>query len=134
MNKADKLLEVGENISFEVKGEKVEFMIKPLKNKELLEIMKLAENQDTESMMLKMVFYSLHKDDPSFTMDQVRELPYLFDFLKVITKVNHLEDLFDFQAREGRRKSDPNQISVPKLNKNTFVVGNSPRQALPPLR
>ena len=102
MNKVDRLLAKGEEIKF---GD-VKFNIKPLKNKELLEVMKLAEDKKTDLMMTKMIFYSLNRDDPSITMEQVNDLPYMFDFLKVITRVNHLEDLFDFQSKGGRQMPD----------------------------
>ena len=117
MSKIDRLLGKGEKISFKVGKEDIEFSILPLKNRELLEVMKLAEDKNIEEMMTKMVFYSLNKDDPTITMEQVKEMPYLFDFLKVITRVNHLGDMFDFKKKQEIEPS-PKKMSVEDLNKN----------------
>ena len=79
MNKIDKLLGIGEKVKFKVGKEEVEFNILPLKNKELLEIISLETKDDMENAILKKIFYSLHRDDPTVTIEQVKEMPFLLD-------------------------------------------------------
>ena len=100
VSKASRLLAKGELVSFETESGMVDYNIKPLKNKELLEVIELGEKNDTRSMMLKMLYFSLIKDDPEITITDVENMdaPYLIQLLKIIQKVNRLEGLFDFQA------------------------------------
>lgn len=113
MSKVSQLIGKGEKIEFETENGKVEFLIKPLKNKELLEVVELAEKKDNKSMLIKLMYYSLQKDDPTITEKEIEDMDtsFLLDILKIITKVNRLEGMFDFQV--GGQSSNPPALKKP---------------------
>lgn len=120
MSKISQLIGKGEKIEFDTENGKVEFLIKPLKNKELLEVIDFAERKDTKDMLLRLLRFTLQKDDGSVTDQEIEnmETPFLMQLLKVITKVNGLEGMFDFQAG-GQSISPP--LSFRKQGQDSIV-------------
>ena len=112
VSKASRMIAKGEMVSFETENGTVDWVIKPLKNKELLEIIDLAEKKDTKSMLNKMLMYTLEKDDPEITMQDIENMSasYLMKILKLITKVNGLEGMLDFQVSGS---NTPKETSKP---------------------
>lgn len=83
----------------EVAGEKWNFS--PLNNKEVLKFISLAEKGNVENMMLSLIEMTLAKDIPEITREKVEKMPYLFDFIIAIAKLNHLERFFPNLFQQG---------------------------------
>ena len=114
-SKASRLLAKGELVSFETETGIVDFNIRPLKNKELLDIMDCAEKKDTRTMILKLLKFTLEKDDPEITFQDIEnlEVAYLQKILQTIERVNKLDGMFSFH--EGGQSSEK-RTSLPASN------------------
>ncbi len=144
MNKGCRLRAKGEKIIFDTEDGKKEFVLMPLKNKQLLEITELGEKAETESKSgLKAAFllakYCLNNnpkvqesEDGPFTDEEIREMEtcFLLPLVKKAAKINGMEDLFDFQLRGGRLKPDPKSLPNTSEKPISKVIGDSPRQTL----
>ena len=97
----------GEKIEFDTDEGKKEYLLKPLKNKQLLEIVELGEKKEGIKAALIMAKYSLNADpkiingtEKPFTDEEMEEMeaPFLLQIMKKTAKLNGLEDMFDFDA------------------------------------
>ena len=115
VSKASQLRAKGEKVSFETETGLIEYLIKPLKNKELLEVMELAEKNNSKAMLKLFLKYSLIKDDPSLTDADIEDMDasYLLELLKIISKVNKLEGMFDFQ-KGSQAQVNLSETGLPK--------------------
>ncbi len=126
--KGSRLRAKGEKIEFDTDDGKKIYEIRPLKNKQLLEIVELADKKKGIESAILMAKYSLNADprivngteDP-FDDEEMKELetPFLFQILKLASKVNKLEDMFDFQLRGQGGQPNPNP-SMPTSKKPTL--------------
>ena len=142
VSKASRLLAKGEKIVFETENGTVEYIIKPMKNKELLEITDRAEEVKrltdsknfaeskklSKALTLFMLKSTLIKDDPEITDNDLEEMSAVFTIklLKKIVEVNGLEGLIDFQVGG---KDTPQQTSSPALNSESPIQAMRERVA-----
>lgn len=133
MGKGSRLLAKGEKIIFDTEeGEKI-YTLKPLKNYQLLEITEKGEQKKGMEATMLMVKYSLNNSpeivngiEQPFDDEEIKEMPtpFLLQTLKLAAKLNGLEEMFDFQAREqGKGLTTPNP-SQPESKPDIFEVLN----------
>ncbi len=117
MVKGCRLRACGEKIIFETEEGKKEYFLRPMKNKQLLEITELGEKEQGIQAAILMAKYSLNADpkivngtEEPFSDEEMDELetPFLLQIMKTAAKINGLGDMFDFQLREGKQQLDPN--------------------------
>ena len=129
MSYTKRLRAKGEKIVFDTEDGKREFTLRPMKNKQLLEVMSLAEesNKDAKKGMesaFLMAKYSLNndlKDTEKFTDEDIAEMEvcFLMPLLKKASKINGLGDMFDFQLGAGSQLPSQNPISQRESKQNT---------------
>ncbi len=131
MIKGCRLRAKGEKIEFDTEEGKKSFFLRPMKNRQLLEITELGEKKQGIQAAILMAKYSLNADpkivngteDP-FTDEEMNEMetPFLLQIMKVSARINGLEEMFDFQLRGGKQALDPNSKNLENplevLNKN----------------
>lgn len=108
--KIARLLKQSKEIVFKDGKEEIKWLAGPIKNKKLLQIIKFAEDGQTDEAMINLIWFSLLRNQPDITKENVEDMPFLFDVLDVVAKVNHVEHLFP--SREGRQKPDPNSSAI----------------------
>lgn len=98
-----------EFIGMDDEGKEVRLALHPMKNKELLEIIELAEKKQTGAMINKVLFYTLRKDDIELEESEIENMPasYSMDMFQTALKVNGLEKFMDFQKGEDKASSPP---------------------------
>lgn len=128
MSKASQMRGKGELVKFETEDGEVEWRIKPLKNKELLEITDMAERKQTSDMLTKMIFYTLRKDDITVTEQEIKEMDssFLMDLINIIAKVNKLEAMFDF--RKSGQSTSPQSSQSVQENSLVAQLNANPRR------
>ena len=111
-------------------GNKVKFRLAPLKNKEMLMFMDMADNADSKEMIYYILETVLKKDDPSITREELENLDfdYTMELLNEITEISGLGKLFDFE----KMKEETQKKSSMMLNKtsNGLSKAESLRQEL----
>ena len=127
--KGSRLRAKGKKITFDTEeGEKV-YELRPLKNKQLLEVVELADKKENMKSAMMMAKYSLNADpkitngqEDAFTDEEMDEMdsPFLIQILKTAAEINGLGDMFDFQLRGGKQQLDPNL----KESENPYEVLN----------
>ena len=127
--KGSRLRAKGEKIEFDTEEGKKTYELKPLKNKQLLEIVELADKKENMKSAILMAKYSLNADpkivngqEDAFDDEEMNEMdaPFLLQILKIAAKINGLGDMFDFQLREGNQLPDPSS----KKSENPYEVLN----------
>ena len=129
--KGSRLRAKGEKIEFDTEDGKKVYELRPLKNRQLLEITEIADKKQGMKSAMLMAKYSLNADprivngtEEPFTDEEMEELesPFLLQILKIVAKINGLEEMFDFQLRGGKQQLDPNskksETPLEVLNKN----------------
>lgn len=98
-----RILAKGETIKIDTEDGKVDLEIKPLRNKELMEILELFEKKKNREGLNKLIFLTLKKIDAEVTMDDVQHLPIpvFIDIVKAILKVNKLEEMLEVGVKKG---------------------------------
>lgn len=132
--KGSRLRAKGEKIIFDTEDGKKTYILRPLKNRQLLEIVELGDKKDPKSGMqatIKLAKYSLNRDkkiqdgvEESFTDEEIEDMetPFLMQILKLAVKINGLETVMDFQVRDGAGQLTPNP-SVP-MSRNDILDRN----------
>ena len=127
--KGSRLRAKGEKIIFDTEDGKKEYELRPLKNRQLLEIVELADKKEGLKSAILMAKYSLNADpkivngtEEPFTDEEMDEMdsPFLIQILKTAAEINGLGDMFDFQLRGGKQSLDPNL----KESENPYEVLN----------
>ena len=89
-----KSIKLGEN--------SIEFRIKPMKNKEMLEMFEMLDDKNEVGSMRKginhLIFTTLKKDDPSITIDEVDDIDFksVTEIVNNTTELSGLGKLIDF--------------------------------------
>ncbi len=129
--KGSRLRAKGKKIEFDTEEGKKEYELRPLKNKQLLEVTEIADKNEGIKAAMLMAKYSLNADpkivngqEDAFDDTEMEEMdaPFLIQILKIAAEINGLGDMFDFQLRGGKQVLDPNlkKLGNPyeALNKN----------------
>ena len=129
--KGSRLRAKGKKIEFDTEEGKKEYELRPLKNKQLLEVVELADKEKNMNAAMLMAKYSLNADpkiangqEDAFDDEEMEEMdtPFLLQILKTAAEINGLGDMFDFQLRGGKQSLDPNSKELENpyeaLNKN----------------
>ena len=120
--KGSRLRAKGEKVEFDTEEGKKTYELRPLKNKQLLEVVELADKKQGLKSSILMAKYSLNADsrivngtEEPFTDEEMDEMdtPFLLQILKIAAKINGLEDMFDFQLRAGSQLSDSKKPETP---------------------
>ena len=140
--KGSRLRARGEKIVFDTEEGKKEYELRPLKNKQLLEITELADKKEGIKSAMLMAKYSLNADpkikngeEDAFTDEEMEEMetPFFLQVMKIASKINGLEDMFDFQKRvqEGQLGSVTKPESKKDiLNENLEALNRNPAKKL----
>lgn len=108
-SKSCRLRAKGETIKFDTADGDKEYMIKPMINEQLLEVVKLGEQNKGMEAAMKMAKYSLNNHESNimgdsgelepFDDEEVKAMPsnFLLELLNIAKKVNGLDKMFDFQ-------------------------------------
>ena len=127
----------GEKIIFDTEDGEKEYLIKPIKNEQLLEIQELWDKKEDTKAQAKantlFVKYSLNRDskivagtEEPFTDDEIAQMEtnFLIEILEVAARVNGMEKMVSFQQRS--QAGQPTLPSKPtkqdilnSLNKNS---------------
>lgn len=102
----------GEKVVFDTEDGKKEYLIRPLRNEQLLEIQELWDKKEDSKAQAKantlFVMYSLNRDDKivngseeSFGEEEVKDMetPFLLDIMETAARVNDMEKAVSFQKR-----------------------------------
>ena len=115
--KGSRLRAKGKKIVFDTEDGKKTYELRPLKNKQLLEIVELADKKENMKSAILMAKYSLNADpkivngqEDAFDDEEMDEMdaPFLLQILKIAAEINGLGDMFDFQLKGGKQSLDPN--------------------------
>ena len=140
--KGSRLRAKGEKIVFDTEDGKKEFELRPLKNKQLLEVVELAEKKEGLKSSILMAKYSLNAgskivngEEDAFTDEEMDEMeaPFLLKILKTAAKINGLDDMFDFQKRvqEGQLDSTIQPTSKKSiLTRNLEALNQNPSKKI----
>lgn len=127
--KGSRLRAKGKKITFDTEEGKKVYELRPLKNKQLLEVVEFADKKENMKAAMMMAKYSLNADpkitngqEDAFTDEEMDEMdsPFLLQILKTAAEINGLGDMFDFQLRGGKQSLDPNL----KESENPYEVLN----------
>ena len=130
--KGSRLRAKGKKIVFDTEEGKKTYELRPLKNKQLLEIVELADKKENMQSAMLMAKYSLNADpkiingqEDAFDDAEMDEMdaPFLIQILKTAAEINGLGDMFDFQLKGGKQVLDPN---LKKLENPYEVLNKNP--------
>ena len=138
--KGCRLRACGEKIELETEDGKKEYELRPLKNKQLLEVVEVADKKEGVKAAILMAKFSLNASkkivegiEEPFTDEEMEDMdtPFLLQILKIATKINGLEEMFDFQlrAQQGMSPSQP-ESKKDILNKNLELLNQNPSKKL----
>ena len=118
--KQNRLRAKGEIVKFDTEDGEKEYLIKPIKNEQLLEIQEFWDKKDDPKASAKantlFVKYSLNRDpkiengtEPPFDDEEVAQMEtnFLLQVLEVAARVNGLEKAISFQQRSQQGQSAP---------------------------
>ncbi len=127
----------GEKIIFDTEDGKKEYELRPIKNKQLLEVVELADKKEGLKAALLLAKYSLNRDpkivngtEKPFTDEEMEETdaPFLMQIMEKAAKLNGMGDAFDFQMRE---KKLPEQVSKKShYEKNLELINKNPAKKI----
>ena len=136
--KGSRLRAKGEKIEFDTEDGKKVFELRPLKNKQLLEITELADKKEGIKAAMMMAKFSLNGDprikngeEEAFNDEEMEDMdaPFLLQIMKVASKINGLEDMFDFQlkSQQGQLAPESQPDSKSKiLDRNLEALNRNP--------
>jgi len=129
-----RVLAKGQVVQIEDEEGAKEFKIYPFSNRQLLEIQEIAKEAQTSNdgsrgidMMIKMCEFAQLKpnipNEPPLTSEEIKDFPtpILLKLLKEITKLNGMQEMFDFQQKEEEGQTLPRSDSVPASSVNTLA-------------
>ncbi len=140
--KGSRLRAKGEKIVLDTVDGKKEFELHPMKNKQLLEVVELADKKQGLKAAILMAKYSLNADPKivngevdAFDDEEMDEMeaPFLLEILDIAAKINGLEDMFDFQQRGQQGQLDSATKPESKgniLDKNLEAINRNPAKKL----
>ncbi len=140
--KGSRLRAKGEKIVFDTEEGKKEFELRPLKNKQLLEVTELADKKAGIKAAMLMAKYSLNADpkivngeEDAFDDEEMDDMdaPFLLQIMKIASKINGLGDMFDFQlkSQEGQLAQESQPASVSKtLDRNLEALNRNPAKKI----
>ena len=123
----------GEEIVFDTADGKKTYELRPIKNKQLLEVVEKADKKESMKAALLLAKYSLNRDpkiengsEKPFTDEEMEETeaPFLIQIMEKAAKINGLGDAFDFQLKgkeappEQDSTKSPFEKNLEALNKN----------------
>ena len=122
----------GEKIVFDTVNGKKTYELRPIKNKQLLEVVEKADKKESMKAALLLAKYSLNRDpkiengtEKPFTDEEMEETeaPFLIQIMEKAAKINGLGDVFDFQMKgkappEQDSTKSPYEKNLEALNKN----------------
>ncbi len=140
--KGSRLRAKGEKIEFDTEDGKKTFELRPLKNKQLLEVTEVADKKEGIKAAMLMAKFSLNADprikngeEDAFDDEEMEEMeaPFLLQIMKVAAKINGLEDMFDFQLKS--QQGQLTQESQPDskkgiLDENLEALNRNPAKKL----
>lgn len=115
----------GEKIVFDTEDGQKEYLIKPLRNEQLLEIQELWDSKKQTDANIKFVMYSLNRDpkieagtEPYFTEEEIKQMetPFLIEIMKTASKVNGIDKMVEFADKKKQEL-----ISQSESKPNTFM-------------
>ncbi len=140
--KGSRLRAKGEKIEFDTEDGKQTFELRPLKNKQLLEVTELADKKAGIKAAMLMAKFSLNADPKikngeidAFDDEEMDEMdaPFLLQIMKVASKINGLEDMFDFQlkSQQGQLAQDSQPDSKKEiLDRNLEALNRNPAKKI----
>ena len=140
--KGSRLRAKGEKIEFDTEDGKKTFELRPLKNRQLLEVTEVADKKEGIKAAMLMAKFSLNADprikngeEDAFDDEEMEEMeaPFLLQIMKVAAKINGLEDMFDFQLKS--QQGQLTQESQPDskkgiLDENLEALNRNPAKKL----
>ena len=136
--KGSRLRAKGEKIVFDTEDGKKTFELRPIKNKQLLEVTEIADKKEGLKAVMLMAKFSLNADPrikngeiDAFDDEEMEDMdaPFLLQIMKVATKINGLEDMFDFQLKgqQGQLAQDSQPDSKKGiLDRNLEALNRNP--------
>lgn len=129
MKMASRFRAKGEEIIFKTEEGEKTFNLKPIKNRQLLEVAEFADKKQGLKAAILLAKHTINNSteivegiEKPFTDDEMEELesPFLFQLMKVSARLNGLEDMFDFQRGVQTQDSgkDPYERNLELINNN----------------
>ncbi len=140
--KGSRLRAKGEKIVFDTEEGKKVFELRPLKNKQFLEVLELADKKEGLKSSMLMAKYCLNEDpkiknkqEDAFDDEEMEDMPapFLFQIMKVAARINGLEELFDFQLKgqEGQLAQESQPDSKKGiLDRNLEALNRNPAKTI----
>ena len=136
--KGSRLRAKGEEIEFDTEDGKKKYKLRPIKNKQLLEVTELADKKEGIKAAMLMAKFSLNADpkikngeEDAFDDEEMEDMeaPFLLQIMKVAARINGLEDMFDFQLKSQQGQLAQNSEPMSKkdiLDKNLEALNRNP--------
>lgn len=128
ISKGCRLRAKGQIVKFDTEDGEKEFLIKPLKNEQLLEIQELWDKKESKEAQNKanvlFVKYSINRDpkivdgtEEPFTDEEIEQMEtnFLIQIMETAAKVNGLEKAMEFQKKKMEFSTNPDgSLTSPK--------------------
>lgn len=103
-------------------GEEIIYNIKPLKTKEILRMIELAQDKKEMEAFTYMIYETLKKDDPEVTKEEVEELDanFLMEIMKAAERVNGMDGMFSAESQIVKKKEGEGRNPLAGLDKESF--------------
>ena len=128
----------GEKIEFDTENGKKTFELRPIKNKQLLEVTEIADKKQGLKAAMLMAKFSINADpkikngqEDAFDDEEMDDMPapFLLQIMRVAAKINGLEEMFDFQlkSQQGQlaQESQPDSKEA-ILDRNLEALNRNP--------
>ncbi len=128
----------GEKIEFDTENGKKTFELRPIKNKQLLEVTEIADKKQGLKAAMLMAKFSINADpkikngqEDAFDDEEMDDMPapFLLQIMRVAAKINGLEEMFDFQlkSQQGQlaQESQPDSKET-ILDRNLEALNRNP--------
>ncbi len=144
----------GEKIVFDTVDGKKEYELRPIKNKQLLEVVEKADKKESMKAALLLAKYSINRDprivkgiieieqhgkitsidgsaEKPFTDKEMEETdaPFLMQIMEKAAKINGMGDVFDFQMK-GKEALPEQDSSKSPFEKNLEVLNKNPAKKI----
>ncbi len=133
MGKGSRLRAKGKEIKFETEDGIKTYLLRPIKNEQLMEVAELGDKKKGFEAAMLMAKYSINRDpkiengtEEPFDDAEIKDMdsPFLIQIMKEAAKLNGLGDVFDFQQR-GVGTSQPTDPKNP-LEKDLDYLNKNP--------